>query len=134
MFSYTTQAGRAKTQDAANTPQRRSLYDLQKLIDEVFDGFASSRSGTHTHREDSAGEDPQDEEERTCRAADLPAILTAFEKRRNVMLLDENEMEMLKAFTEQVCSCPFALLVHHILGGLVLKLTCLTPFQSPIAP
>ncbi|KAK9894103.1 hypothetical protein P389DRAFT_181516 [Cystobasidium minutum MCA 4210] len=101
MDPVTPRAGRAKTQDAANTPQRRSLYDLQKLIDEVFDGFASSRSGTHTHREDSAGEDPQDEEERTCRAADLPAILTAFEKRRNVMLLDENEMEMLKAFTEQ---------------------------------
>ena len=96
------QPTRAKPpQDPINTPQRRSLYDLQKLIDEVFDGFASSRrSSSPSNDEDGDA----DEQERTCRAADLPAILTAFEERRKVMLLDENEMEMLKAFTEQVGS------------------------------
>lgn len=73
------------------------MYDLQKLIDEVFDGFA--RDGSHTT---SSTDGEKDVGERTCRAKDLPAILSAFEERRKVMLLDENEMEMLKAFTDQV--------------------------------
>lgn len=91
------QGARGKTQDP-NTPQRRSLYDLQRLIDEVFDGFAK---GGALEGAEGAGDGA-----RTCRAADLPAILIAFEEKRSVNLLDENEMEMLKAFAEQVSLNP----------------------------
>jgi hypothetical protein len=91
----THQAPRERAQDP-NTPQRRSLYDLQRLIDEVFDGFAGNEGLVLSDQDDD--ETPA----RTCRAEDLPAILTAFEQRRDLLLLDDGEKDLLKAFTEQV--------------------------------
>lgn len=129
------QAPRARAHESnTNTPQRRSLYDLQKLIDEVFDGFARDGSPTtSTHGDKDAGE-------RTCRAKDLPAILSAFEERRKVMLLDENEMEMLKAFTEQVSFTCYSLLVivsltsHSVSDLCVLSTPTLMSLQNSWSP
>jgi len=84
---------------------------LQRLIDEVFDGFAKeSLPSAADAKDDDASEDT---DQRTCRAADLPAILTAFEEKRSVTLLDESEMEMLKAFTEQVDHTPSVVLRRY---------------------
>lgn len=71
------------------TPQRRSVQDLQILIDELFEKVA-------TTNEDGVA---------TCRVADLPKVLAGFEERRQIALLDEDERGSLEAFAEQVCVC-----------------------------
>lgn len=71
------------------TPQRRSLYDLQLLIDEVFERAGSSE---------------EDGSVKTCPVADLSRVLTAFENRRNLSLLTDDEKRSLEAFAEQVRS------------------------------
>lgn len=108
-----------RTQDP-NTPHRRSLYDLQKLIDEVFDGFAKDAD--------------TDDDARTCRAADLPAILSAFEEKRDLILLDDGEKEMLRAFTEQV-GCIFLLFAStHYANTAILKMQHSITFVTGSTP
>lgn len=70
----------------STTPQRRSILDLQAQIDDLFSRVAEEN-------EDGS---------RICRSADLPELLRAFEERRNITLLDQEEQVSLASFAEQV--------------------------------
>jgi hypothetical protein len=43
-----------------------------------------------------------DASSKTCRCADLPKVLLAFEKRRDIVLLSDDEKASLEAFAESV--------------------------------
>lgn len=77
------QTGQGSSTPSNGTPQRRSTYELQALIDEVFAQVSDGST-------------------KTCRCAELPKVLQTFEKRRGLMILSEDEMASLKAFATDV--------------------------------
>lgn len=85
-------SSRSGASASGGTPQRRSTYELQQQIDELFAEVAGDGSGS--------GSTPA---AKTCRCADLPKIVAAFEQRKDTVLLNDDEKESLDAFAQTVC-------------------------------
>lgn len=87
---------------APDTPQRRSIYDLQLLIDELFEDKQLTSYGNGDAND--GGDGSSNSSSKTCRSADLPGILAAFEDRRGIVLLSEDEKIQLASFAQSVGS------------------------------
>jgi len=73
---------------SGGTPQRRSHHDLQLLINELFEQRETIQQG-----EDGS---------RKCQCRELPHLVRAFQDRRNLTILQDEEFESLESFAEQV--------------------------------